>query len=296
MDSVTHTIRLLCFVSFVFVFSGPSHSLETDLNQDGVVSSADLLILLQDWYAEPTPTPTPIEDLDAAYQAAIVDASTAEPSETTCNLTALISSEPGLIWDSTTGPSRVLMVMWTSWPGYADEVGSVTNVNRNLWVSAAPQIQQFCKAQGLTEDNVVLRLEQLNGMPPGRNLPYFVEFWVHPEDLFRPCADPEVSDHEAGIDYPVSVTYVSLSEEFKGWFEWQRAHYSTNGYPWTRLGYTYDWGNPHSEIGLSEFVTRKMAPLGIHRVADTLEYCLGKGAKGVMPAPAEPLWRHPFER
>lgn len=272
-----------------------SQELIADLNQDGSVNSSDLMILLQDWYVEPSPTPTPIIDLDAAYQAAIADASVAEVSETTRNLTALITSEPGLVWDSTTNPSQVLVVMWTSWPGYADEVGSVTTVNRNLWVSVAPQIQDFCQAEGLTEDNVVLRLEQLNGMPAGRNLPYFVEFWVSPEDLFRPSADPEVSDHEAGIDYPVSSSIVSLSMEFVSWFEWQRAHYSSNGFPWTRLGYTYDWGNPRSEIGLSEFITRKNAPLGVNKVEGTLEYCLGKQVKGVMPPPAQPLWRHPFE-
>ena len=27
-------------------------------------------------------------------------------------------------------------------------------------------------------------------------------------------------------------------------------------YPWTRLGYTYDWGNPRNLVGLSEFVLR----------------------------------------
>jgi hypothetical protein len=295
MTFVSHfQVSLLAILFFLF-FPVPLRSESTDLNQDGKISSMDLLILLQDWYKEPSPTPTPIEDLNAAYQAAIADASVAEASETTRDLTALIDSEPGLIWDTSTGPSRVLMVMWTSWPGYADEVGSVTTVNRNLWVSAAPQIQEFCKAQRLTEDNVVLRLEQLNGMPAGRNLPYFVEFWVNPGDLYRPSADPEVSDHEAGIDYPVSTTYVSLSQEFRDWFEWQRAHYGTSGYPWTRLGYTYDWGNPNSEVGLSEYVTRKKAPLGVKRVVGTLEYCLGKTSKGVMPPPAQPPWRHPFE-
>ncbi len=287
-------VSLLSILLFI-VFPTPTHAQTADLDHDGEINASDLLILLQEWHAEPTPTPTPITDYDAAYQAAIADASVAEATEISRDLTALVSSESGLIWDETTSPSRVLMVMWTSWPGYADEVGSVTRTNRNLWVSPAPQIQDFCKAQGLTEDNVVLRLEQLNGMPAGRNLPYFVEFWVAPENLFRPSADPEVSDHEAGIDYPVSTACVTLTPVFTDWFEWQRSHYSTNGYPWTRLGYTYDWGNPESEVGLPEFVTLKNVPLGVNKVEGTLEYCLGTKAKGQMPPPAQPLWRHPFE-
>jgi hypothetical protein len=31
---------------------------------------------------------------------------------------------------------------------------------------------------------------------------------------------------------------------------------NTWGYPWTRLGYSYDWGNPKNPVGLSEFVLR----------------------------------------
>ena len=28
------------------------------------------------------------------------------------------------------------------------------------------------------------------------------------------------------------------------------------GFPWTRLGYTYDWGKPDNHVGLSEFILR----------------------------------------
>jgi hypothetical protein len=49
--------------------------------------------------------------------------------------------------------------------------------------------------------------------------------------------------------------------------------YSNTGYPWTRLGYTYDWGNPKSEIGLSEFVIKNGAPIKIHSVVNADAYC-----------------------
>lgn len=43
-------------------------------------------------------------------------------------------------------------------------------------------------------------------------------------------------------------------------------------YPWTRLGYTYDWGNAKSRVGLSEFVIRKGARLTVHSVSTTEGY------------------------
>jgi hypothetical protein len=47
----------------------------------------------------------------------------------------------------------------------------------------------------------------------------------------------------------------------------------SKGYPWTRLGYTYDWGNPESEVGLSEFVVAAGSMVGIEAVSDNETYC-----------------------
>lgn len=44
-------------------------------------------------------------------------------------------------------------------------------------------------------------------------------------------------------------------------------------YPWTRLGYTYDWGNPRADMGLSEFVIKKGAEIAINSVYTTEDYC-----------------------
>lgn len=53
----------------------------------------------------------------------------------------------------------------------------------------------------------------------------------------------------------------------------QNQSYGPNGYPWTRLGYTYDWGNPRREIELSEFVIREPAMVQIRAVTATDDYC-----------------------
>jgi len=83
-----------------------------------------------------------------------------------------------------------------------------------------------------------------------------------------------VSDHEAELVFPVSHQFVTVSDTHQQWFhDPKQKTYGADGYPWTRLGYTYDWGNPKSEIGLSEFVIRAGATVTIHAVSDTVNYC-----------------------
>ncbi len=45
-----------------------------------------------------------------------------------------------------------------------------------------------------------------------------------------------------------------------------------NKYPWTRLGYTYDWGNPVNEVGLSEFIIKKDARVIVKSIQSTEDY------------------------
>jgi len=125
------------------------------------------------------------------------------------------------------------------------------------------------EAQDLT-----LRLEQLLGLPPNYGNNRFVELWIDLNDLFRPSPDPGISDREAELDFPVSNRYVTISAEHIRWFTNKKnTSYGPNGYPWTRLGYTYDWGNPESEVGLSEFVIRKGAVVPIEGVYTIEVYC-----------------------
>jgi len=205
-----------------------------------------------------------LEELQADYQAAILDAQTAEASEISTNLVAITANNPDLVWDGTPGESNVLVVTWTDWDGYA--VGDWNMGNYNAWVSVAPEVQEFC--QSYNGDDV-LRLEQLLGMPPEHGNLYFVEFWVSPNDLFRPSPDPEITDTTAGLDFPADV-----SAEHEAWFNDLLANsYGADDYPWTRLGYTYDWGSTASEVGLSEFVIEKNADVIVDGIYGNEAYC-----------------------
>lgn len=206
--------------------------------------------------------------VEERYQAALQDAQIAEPGEVRDNLTAIIETNKDLVWQSTPSGSRVLMSTWTSWNGYAAYQGQEMTVTREIWVDPIPEVQQFCLDAGLSGAELVLRLEQLIGLPPNNGNTIFVEMWVSPADMFRPTPDPEINDTTAELDFPPGV-----SDEHRAWIDNLKAvSYNADGYPWTRLGYTYDW-HGGDEQGLSEFVVRSGATVGIASVQDTFTYC-----------------------
>lgn len=219
----------------------------------------------------------PPADLTAMYAAAIRDAETADPDEINTQLTAIVPYNDDLIWEGDPGASRVLTVTWTNWDGYDALVGGDTVLSREVWVTAAPEVQTFCATHWILPDKLNLRLEQLLGLPPDSGKDRFVELWVDPNDLFRPSPDPEISDHEAGLTLPVSDAFVTVDPNHIAWFDALMASsYGDDGYPWTRLGYTYDWGGCASEVGLSEFVIRSGATVGVRGVTGTWPYCMGE--------------------
>ena len=211
-------------------------------------------------------------DLQKAYHTAIVDAERAEPSEISHNLVAIVPSNEKLVWKNRgdVQNAMILVVTWTGYNGYDDKVGQPLQLSREVWVTTAPEVKNFCK--GLKE-NRSLRLEQLLGLPPKAGKTKFVEMWVKPGDLFRPSADPEISDCEAETEFRIPNKFVKVSDEYVKWYnDLKIQSYGTNGYPWSRLGYTYDWGDSHRHIGLSEFVVIPGATVEINAVIPTSDY------------------------
>ena len=212
-------------------------------------------------------------DPEQAYLNAVKDAQIAEPQEISKDLIPIVETNSNLVWDGAPGEKRVLALTWTSWTGYDDQVGESMVTSRETWVTIVPQLKNFCHNYVPRQTSLTLRLEELLGLPPNNGKTRFVEMWVKPQDLFRPSPDPEITDQEAGLDFP-SSTFLSVSPDYVKWFnDLSTASYGDNGYPWTRLGYTYDWGNPKSEVGLSEFVINKGATIEIHSLAQTDAYC-----------------------
>jgi len=210
---------------------------------------------------------------EAAYQAAIKDASVATQDEISRELVAILPDSPNVVWNA--DRTAVLMLTWTGWTGYDDAVNSQMTLQREVWATPVPTLQKFCQNPGKlpAEGGLTLRLEQLMGLPPGNGKTRFVEMWVTPDNLFRPSPDPAITDHEAELDFPVSAA-MSVTQGHKEWINNLKASsYGKDGYPWTRLGYTYDWGRTDSHVGLSEFVIQQNSDVTIKSVQQIDSYC-----------------------
>jgi hypothetical protein len=258
--------------------------------------------------------PAPV-DLQEQYASAVADASIALPSEISRYLTPINSQNPDLVWENGVVGSRLLVVSWLDDAGkyYKCSVASGCSGNTTCveggecptykydsWVTVVPEIKNFFA----TTPPEPLRIAQLLGLPPEAAIAgnptaytYMLEMWVSPTDLFRPCPDTEISDTVCEIGFPVDsfrtpdLTNMVRATEgpdygvfmtYPDWFN-NRSRYiytmGSNPYPWTRLGYTYDWGSSN-HVGLSEFVLhgRKVdgstISVGIKSVKTTAEYFL----------------------
>ncbi|OQY26410.1 MAG: hypothetical protein B6244_13630 [Candidatus Cloacimonetes bacterium 4572_55] len=210
-------------------------------------------------------------ELQEKYQQAIKDAETADADEINKDLTAITRYNPDLVWQD----SLVSTVTWTEWNGFDDKVGQRMDITQDVWVTIVPELKRFCHQCDFSSQDLTLRLEQILGLPPHSEKTRFVEIWVDPSDIFRPAPDPEITDHEAELDFPISGRFVTIDTGYQEWFNNLKgvSYQEKGGYPWTRLGYSYDWGNPESEVGLSEFVIRVGAVVTIGSIFTIEEYC-----------------------
>lgn len=220
-----------------------------------------------------------------AFVRAIENASVAEPSEVYDKLVAITPGNPLLVREGDAPDGRVRMVSWMSEETFqrfwsqpeslpADTTAPATWAVQ-IWATAVPQVRTFCTAVPGDAGAVTARVKQYLGLNPDRSYARFVEYWVSPADLIRPCPDSEVTDAACGLDLPADVT-----TDYRAWFTGNYYYaYSVKGAPWTRLGYTFDWAspsdtlNPVKPVGASEFILRPGAPYTIAARYTTAEYC-----------------------
>jgi hypothetical protein len=218
------------------------------------------------------------------YWIAIRDAAEPTGREISADLIAILPEDDSLVWEGEPDDRRLLVVNWAP----EDELfhqgneggpltpGDVFRTNKDVWVTVVPQLRTVCrKIQPECSGSALdIRLKQLLGLPPYDHFlrkTQFVEFWVSPSDLFRPCPDPAIIDSVCNLKPPTNVE--GDRRNHKQWFDDQgERSYRLLGYPWTQLGYTYDWGNPRSEIGLSEFVIEEGATVEVAKVRTTDRY------------------------
>jgi hypothetical protein len=210
-------------------------------------------------------SPPPIITLADRYSYAVLDAMVVTDEEVVDTLTPIINTNPDLLWEN----DRVLVVTWTRY-GDSYPVGNTTITWwGDTWVTVVPELKDRIEELNISPESLTLRVEQLLGLPNGSSNSWFVELWVNPDDLFRPSPDPEINDTVAMLNFPENV-----SIEYKAWFNGMiiSQYFQEKKYPWTRLGYTYDWGNPETEVGISEFMIRKNSEVVVHSKSMTQDY------------------------
>jgi hypothetical protein len=135
-----------------------------------------------------------------------------------------------------------------------------------IWVTPEGEVQDICRKFNLKGEALRLRLSQLLGMPPNTTNSNMVVFSMPIKGIFRPTPDPNPTTvypcaadamAQCGNTFPPNP-----SADYVTWFIGQDlGSYKIgqadkdNGYPWTHLGYTYNW-TPYaaSKYGASEYV------------------------------------------
>ncbi len=212
------------------------------------------------------------------YQQAVKDAAIVEAQENSNQLWAIAINNPNLVWNA--DKTRLLVTTWKSRAAYdkfmKGSTQSPSDPNYALWVTAAPQVKAFCHGYTHdTDEELNLRLKQYLGLAPDWQYDVFIELWVSPDSLFRPCVDPETNDSQCETEVPKTFPAVTNIPDY-GLFYSQlyfKSFRASAGVPWTGLGYTYDWGNPQTKVGASEFILKPDSPYEIKQVLTTREYC-----------------------
>jgi hypothetical protein len=214
---------------------------------------------------------------------AIADAKRPSQEKVVDNLWELTTSHSKIKTRINNGKTEFLMVSWkyVKKPN-EDWKPGLKPINNQTWLTASNQVKEFCqtcKGLGISiPGNIMLslRLQQYLGLILNKNSnkTHFVEMWVKAEDLSRPCIDPEINDSSCQVlPVPVPKSNSVLQKIYKSSFEDNGEHY-----PWTGLGYTYDWGNPKKpHVGASEFLLNpdpgKSVEVEVVSVTPTQEYC-----------------------
>jgi hypothetical protein len=215
--------------------------------------------------APPAPPPSPM----ALYEQAIREAAIKQPADLEARLTPITAK-------------NVDVATWSYDLDSRSAGKLVRTLGADVWVTLVPDLKQRC--EGLTGDALSLRLQQLLGLPPGDASDRKIfTFTVRSADVFRPCADPRIGTTACSMAVPdvrhAGLTDATAAAHFRFMLEQLLSSYRVGfdkpGYPFTALGYTYDWapdsGTRH--VGLSEYVVRRGAVVHDVQEIDTADYC-----------------------
>ena len=203
------------------------------------------------------------------YRAAVLDALTIEDGEILPVVT--ITAESNMVtWQH----GKVLLLTINRHPERYTS-GMIITLPDEVWTFTDRELAAWYAVHKNGVTDWPRRFKQLIGVPPDGVYTHVTAMWVMPDDIIRPAYNVDIAS-------PVMFTTLpkETSEEYKVWFNsniiWS---YFDSAYPWTRLGYTYDWSEGSPEYGLSEFLVRRNARVEV-LYTDTISEFIGRLERG----------------
>ena len=180
---------------------------------------------------------------DAVEDAMIIDKDEILP------VVSLEEGQPYAVYDQ---EGRILLYTFHKYPDSYPDGADVKLEWGNVWTFTGGELEEWYQKnkEGVTDWQA--RIKELIGLRPDNESEYFTAMWVKPEDVFRPAY---VSD--------IGTTEMTDANIISSYFDGK--------YPWTRLGYTYDWADNGSEYGLSEFIVKKDSDVKVAYTVDLKE-------------------------
>lgn len=188
------------------------------------------------------------------FNDAVMDAVFAESDEIK-PLVTLTADDPMTTWKN----GKILLLTYHSHPDSYRAGADYAAKHGEIWAVTDGEIRAWFRKNGAKTGDLKARFNQLYGFPPDKNYTHFSAMWVNPADVKRPAYQSDTSKQIDALKLPKDV-----DTEFKKWFDGNIVFsYFDSAYPWTRLGYTYDWAADGDEYGLSEFLIKKEATVTV---------------------------------
>ena len=178
--------------------------------------------------------------------------------DTDCGIIGLLTTDDSRVsWNE---DGKVWLLTFHKCPDSYVEGSTFTTGDWYMWtVTDGEIIEWYINNWGALSDWSV-ELNQLLGMPLNSGNTHISAVWVDVNDVIRPAYQTDPTKQLTAEDLDGS----SLGE-YEEWFNSNilSSYFSSWGqYPWTRLGYTYDWG-AEDEYGLTEFLVLKNSTIEV---------------------------------
>lgn len=216
-------------------------------------------------------------DLNQLYANAIDDAMITENIERVDTLWPIANTNNRLQWKTVNGKQYVLMATFMRFPSSYPEGDSITTTWGEAWLFIPQQMKIRTASSFRADADTLMRICQILGLPPvnSRTNTHIAEIWVPADSLQRPAGNPDIRTTTAN-EVLIGSAPASYTDWFNNYIIYAYYHTLTSAtdfhYPWTRLGYTFDWAPNGHEVGLSEYVLRAKTGCWVNKTRSASNY------------------------